>query len=73
MFVCNCNGITEKQAKAVIQPGIRFWDDVDEAYGCEPRCGKCQCDITHLVMEVEAETTAGPSPLFGGTMLEGAD
>lgn len=49
MFVCNCNGITEKQVHAAIAEGARDWEDVHEHHGVEPCCGKCEPDICDAI------------------------
>lgn len=53
MFVCNCNAITESDAQEAIDAGVQRWHDVHDFHGCEPCCGKCECEIRDM-MEMKA-------------------
>jgi len=69
MYVCNCNGITEKQVKAAVRKGVQHWHEVLAHYGCEPQCGKCQCDIAQHMSEHGADGPAEAAPLFNTPAL----
>lgn len=45
MYVCNCNGITEKQVDVARKNGADSWPAVYAYYNCEPKCGKCIPDV----------------------------
>ena len=64
MYICNCNGITERQVKAAVRAGARRWKDVHAHHGCQPRCGKCQCEIVESITEHEATANSGGGPIF---------
>ena len=49
MYICNCNGITEKEVKLAIRGGARKWTDVHASQGCQPQCGKCECEIVRAI------------------------
>lgn len=50
MYVCNCNGITEKQLHEAIDSGISRWSDIHTYYDCEPQCGKCEREIADAII-----------------------
>ena len=50
MFVCNCNGIREREVAAVIDAGVTRWRDILAEFECTPCCGKCEDDI-NLIFE----------------------
>ncbi|MEM7443520.1 MAG: (2Fe-2S)-binding protein [Pseudomonadota bacterium] len=45
MYVCICNGLTDKRIKAAIENGARSADEVYRALGCRPQCGQCVDEI----------------------------
>jgi len=49
MYVCNCNGIREKEILAVVDSGVRKWESILAHFHCEPRCGMCEEDINLMV------------------------
>lgn len=51
MFVCNCNGLTESDAKEAIERGACQWDHVHAFHGCEPCCGMCQDEIEDMMTD----------------------
>lgn len=51
MYICNCNGITDKEVETALKSGVDRWDDVHAFYGCEPCCGQCQCEIVEAIVE----------------------
>lgn len=77
MYVCNCNGITERQVKTALRSGVERWHDVHAHYGCVPACGKCKCEIkdamdahcSETVDEHRAETKPQAMPIFGNPAL----
>ncbi len=73
MFVCNCNGITETEVKTAVRSGVESWDDVHAFYGCEPCCGKCQCEIVETIVEHQQAEQADEGGIFGLPVFEGAD
>ena len=51
MYICNCNGITDKEVETALNAGVERWDDVHAFYGCEPCCGQCQCEIVEAIVD----------------------
>ncbi len=51
MYVCNCNGIRERQARQAIQAGATRPADVFRYHQCAPQCAKCVCDMRRMIQE----------------------
>ena len=49
MYVCNCNGIRERQARAAIDGGAQRPADVFRHCGAKPQCAKCVCEIKSMI------------------------
>jgi len=49
LYICNCNGITEREVKEAIDAGASHWEDVHAHYDREPCCGKCECEISEAI------------------------
>lgn len=56
MYVCNCNGLTQKQVKQAIEDQPRDVMSVYKYYDCQPQCGRCVREIREMLSEArEAE------------------
>ena len=53
MYVCNCNGIRQRDAHAAIAGGARRPADVFRRCGSQPRCAKCVCDLRRMIQDAE--------------------
>ncbi|MDC0073396.1 (2Fe-2S)-binding protein [Alphaproteobacteria bacterium] len=53
MYICNCHGIRKKEVKTVINLGIKNWDQVHAHSDCEPCCGKCEDEITEMIINFD--------------------
>jgi bacterioferritin-associated ferredoxin len=51
MYVCNCNGIRERQVRAAIAAGATRPAEVFKVNGCSPRCAKCVCEMRQMIQE----------------------
>jgi bacterioferritin-associated ferredoxin len=51
VYVCNCNGIREREVRAAVAAGARRPADVFKSKGCAPKCAKCVCDMRALIEE----------------------
>ncbi len=51
MYVCNCNGIRERDARAAIQAGACSPSQIFRSRQCSPRCAKCVCDMRRMIEE----------------------
>ncbi len=59
MYVCNCNGLNEKDIDAARRAGVTSWPDVYAFHGCAPKCGKCVTDVSSR-LNSETEEAATP-------------
>ena len=53
MYVCNCNGIREREVHAAIAQGAQRPADVFRRCGAEPQCAKCVCDMRRMIQCAE--------------------
>ncbi|MBV9994208.1 MAG: (2Fe-2S)-binding protein [Caulobacteraceae bacterium] len=53
MYVCNCNGIREREARAAIAAGAGKPAQIFIRCGAKPQCAKCVCDMRRLIRESE--------------------
>ncbi len=51
MYVCNCNGIREREARAAIQAGASRPVEIFKSLECSPRCAKCVCDMRRMIQD----------------------
>jgi len=49
MYVCNCNGIREREVRAAIDAGARRPAEIFRACGAQARCARCVCDMRQMV------------------------
>lgn len=61
MFVCICNGITDKQVREAITNGARTADEVYTACGVEPVCGTCADMMIDMIIEEETAKAKAPA------------
>lgn len=54
MFICNCNGLRERDVDAVIRGGACDPVEVHARLGCEPNCGRCLEDMRRLIEEARS-------------------
>jgi bacterioferritin-associated ferredoxin len=53
MYVCNCNGIRERQVRSAIDAGARRPADVFRHCQTQPQCAKCVCDMRRMIQCAE--------------------
>jgi bacterioferritin-associated ferredoxin len=51
MYVCNCNGIRERDARAAIEAGADRPAHIFRHCQSQPRCAKCVCDMRRMIQE----------------------
>lgn len=56
MYVCNCAGIRESEARHAIQCGATRPAQVFNLCGKDPACGKCVPDMHKLIKETQQNT-----------------
>ena len=64
MYICNCNGITEREIQGAVDLGCASVADLTRDLGVGSCCGKCVPDARRLlrrcgVAEVELRCAAG--------------
>lgn len=53
VYVCNCNGIRERQVHQAISCGASTVKAVFDHVQCRPQCARCVCDIRQMIDETE--------------------
>ncbi len=55
MYVCNCNGIRERQVRQAIDAGAARPKDVFDRHGVRPQCAKCVCDMRRMIEDQQED------------------
>jgi bacterioferritin-associated ferredoxin len=53
VYVCNCNGIREREVRAAVDAGATRPADVFRACQSRPQCAKCVCDMRTMIDDVQ--------------------
>jgi bacterioferritin-associated ferredoxin len=51
LYVCNCNGIRERQVRAAIEAGATRPAEIFRAHQCQAKCAKCVCEMRQMIDE----------------------
>jgi bacterioferritin-associated ferredoxin len=51
VYVCNCNGIRERQVREAIERGATRPSDVFRHCQEKPQCAKCVCDMRRMIQD----------------------
>ena len=51
MYVCNCNGIREREVRAAIEAGATRPAEVFRACDSQAQCARCVCDMRKMIGE----------------------
>lgn len=51
MYVCNCNGIRERQVRAAIAAGANRPAQIFKACDSAAQCARCVCDMRKMLDE----------------------
>ena len=51
LYVCNCNGIREREGRQAIDEGASRPADIFRRQQCQPQCAKCVCDMRQMIDE----------------------
>lgn len=54
MYVCNCNGLRERQVRAAIEGGASRPSEIFRACDSSPQCARCVCDMRRILNEQDA-------------------
>jgi bacterioferritin-associated ferredoxin len=49
MYVCNCNGIREREVRAAIDAGATRPAQIFKACESRPQCARCVCDMARML------------------------
>ena len=49
MYVCNCNGLRERDVRAAIEAGATRPAEVFKRHETAPQCAKCVCDMRCMI------------------------
>lgn len=49
LYVCNCNGIREREVRAAIAAGARRPVDIFKSRQCRPQCARCVCEMREMI------------------------
>jgi bacterioferritin-associated ferredoxin len=53
MYVCNCNGIRERDVREAIESGASCAGEVFVKHECRVRCGRCVQDMQVMIRSVQ--------------------
>jgi len=53
MYVCNCNGIREREVRAAIASGADRPAKIFKACGAQPQCARCVCDMRQMLEDTQ--------------------
>jgi bacterioferritin-associated ferredoxin len=51
LYVCNCNGIREREVRAAIDAGATRPAEVFRHKGCQAQCAKCVCEMRQMIQD----------------------
>lgn len=54
MYVCNCNGIREREVRAAIAAGANRPAEIFRACDSSAQCARCVCDMRKMLDEDRA-------------------
>ena len=64
MYICICNGITDRQIKMAVANGaVRSVSDVYRCMQCKPECGRCAPTVVELMRQPVGSVFLPPLPV----------
>jgi bacterioferritin-associated ferredoxin len=51
VYVCNCNGIREREVRAAIEAGARKPAEIFAAKQCQAQCARCVCEMRQMIQD----------------------
>jgi bacterioferritin-associated ferredoxin len=51
VYVCNCNGIREREVRAAIEAGAVKPAQIFAAARCQPQCARCVCEMREMIQD----------------------
>ena len=61
MYVCLCNGVTDRQVRRAAACGITSARGVYRSLGVAPQCGKCVTMVKSILQETSAQSDRAAS------------
>jgi bacterioferritin-associated ferredoxin len=58
MYVCICNGVTDRAIRRSAEAGCRSMAELTMRTGCGAGCGSCICAATEILDEVHSQVCA---------------
>lgn len=58
MYICNCNGITEREIRGAVELGCATLNDLQRDLGVASCCGRCVPEASKLLRDCGACTQA---------------
>ncbi len=55
MYICVCNGVTEREIRSTIEAGARSFGDLQRELGVASGCGQCKQEAKCLLREARRE------------------
>ena len=55
MYICICNGITDREIKACVEQGASCMADLQRELGVATRCGRCRSCAEELLSEAQCQ------------------
>lgn len=55
MYVCLCNGVTEREIRQTAAAGCRTMAELTMRTGCGAGCGSCVCMATEIIEDVHRD------------------
>lgn len=49
VYVCNCNGLRQRDVAAAIEAGAARPKDVFDRHQCRPQCARCVCEMREMI------------------------
>lgn len=69
MYVCLCNGFTDRDVSQALGGGVSSVAGVYRALDCKPQCGRCGCTIRDML---DGHREVGDGPPGQGALLKPA-
>ena len=51
MYVCNCNGLRQRDVALAIEAGANRPKDIFASHQCAPQCAKCVCEMRDMIQQ----------------------
>lgn len=49
MYVCNCNGLRQRDVALAIEAGANRPRDIFDRHQCQAQCAKCVCEMRTMI------------------------